>query len=155
MLTLKFPFIPVSANKTQKLASRGKKVVRYNSKEYLTFKEHIHFYLRRKVEYAVLEQLEALLKAPHMVFITIASPSVLKKDGTTHKTFGDSDNFVKPLLDSVYKYFGANDCYATIPVPNKTVSDETYTQVSWLPFKSWKENDFILVDHIREVVEGL
>jgi hypothetical protein len=159
MLTLKFPFIPPTANHAQKsriVKGKGKApfMVRYNTPKYNAFKANVETELS-KLNEATRAELVALLKAPHMMFMTIASPNVLKKDGTTHKTFGDSDNREKVGADAIYNALGANDCYDYIPVPNKTVSDDTYTQVSWLPFKSWKEKDFILVDHIRDRVEGL
>jgi hypothetical protein len=160
MLTLKFPFIPPTANHAQKsriVKGKGKApfMVRYNTPKYNGFKADVEHWLLKQLDDVTRAELVALLQAPHMVFITVASPSVLTKKDEYSKTFGDSANFEKTLVDSIYNHLGANDCYATIPVPNKTVSDETYTQVSWLPFKRWKEKDFILVDHIREVVESL
>jgi Holliday junction resolvase RusA-like endonuclease len=159
MLTFKFPFSPPTANHAQKsriVKGKGKApyMVRYNTPKYNDFKQQVQTELG-KLDDSTRAELVALLQAPHMVFITVASPSVITKKGEYSKTFLDSDNSIKTLQDAIYKHLGANDCYATIPVPNKTVSDETYTQVSWLPFKSWKEKDFILVDHIRNAVEGL
>lgn len=159
MLTIRFPFIPPTSNHAQKSRivkgqSKAPYMVRYNTPKYNAFKTEVERHIDALNE-ATRAELVALLQAPHMVFITVASPSVLTKKREYSKTFGDSANFEKTLLDGVYNYLGENDCYASIPVLNKTVSDDTYTLVSWLPFERWKEKDFVLVDHIRDAIKGL
>lgn len=110
MLTLKFPFIPPTANHAQKHRLMGRRIVRYNTPKYNAFKVDVETELSNLNE-ATRAELVALLAKPHAVFITVDSPNVITQKGSYSKTFGDIDNFIKPLLDSIYKPLGANDAY--------------------------------------------
>jgi Holliday junction resolvase RusA-like endonuclease len=110
MLNLRLPFIPPTANHCQKHRLMGRRIVRYNTPQYNAFKADVEAELNELNE-ATRDELVALLSKPHAVYITIDSPNVITQKASYSKTFGDIDNFIKPLLDSIYKPLGANDSY--------------------------------------------
>jgi Holliday junction resolvase RusA-like endonuclease len=78
-----------------------------------------------------LEALNEFLASPHKVTISIHSPRVLTKKGAISKTFGDVDNFIKTLLDAIYKPLEANDALIVKLIASKHDADEDFTVVQW------------------------
>lgn len=101
--------------------------MRYNTPTYNEFKERVVSALGNDN----LEAFTAFLASPHKVTITVHSPRVLTKKGEISKTFGDVDNFIKPLLDSIYKPLEANDALVMKIVASKHDADEEYTVIEW------------------------
>jgi Holliday junction resolvase RusA-like endonuclease len=70
--------------------------------------------------------------------ITISSPRVYcktgKRKGELNETFGDLDNFIKPLIDAVFKPLDRNDAYIMRHNAGKTYAekDETVLLIEWL-----------------------
>lgn len=128
-MKLILPFIPPTANHTQKHALRGKHITRYNTTVYKQFIDRVQYYLYQQSD---LNALNKFLKFPHKVTISIYSPKVLTKKGEVSKTFGDVDNFVKPLLDAVYKPLNANDALVMQVTASKHHANEEYTVIEWL-----------------------
>lgn len=127
-MKLILPFIPPTANHTQKHALRGKHITRYNTTVYKQFIDRVQYYLYQQSD---LNALNKFLKSPHKVTISIYSPKVLTKKGEVSKTFGDVDNFVKPLLDAVYKPLNANDALVMQITASKYNEDIEYTVIEW------------------------
>ena len=127
-MKLILPFIPPTANHTQKHALRGKHITRYNTTVYKQFIDRVQYYLYQQSD---LNALNKFLKFPHKVTISIYSPKVLTKKGEVSKTFGDVDNFVKPLLDAVYKPLNANDALVMQVTASKHHANEEYTVIEW------------------------
>lgn len=127
MIQLVLPFIPPTANHTQKHALRGKRIMRYNTPAYNDFKERVRFELGNDN----LEAFTAFLAKPHKVTISVYSPKVLTQKGEVNKTFGDVDNFIKPLLDAVYKPLDANDALVMQVTASKHYADREYTVIEW------------------------
>lgn len=128
-MKLILPFIPPTANHTQKHALRGKHITRYNTTVYKQFIDRVQYYLYQQSD---LNALNKFLKFPHKVTISIYSLKVLTKKGEVSKTFGDVDNFVKPLLDAVYKPLNANDALVMQVTASKHHANEEYTVIEWL-----------------------
>ena len=129
-MKLILPFIPPTANHTQKHALRGKHITRYNTTVYKQFIDRVQYYLYQQSD---LNALNKFLKSPHKVIISIYSPKVLTKKGEVSKTFGVVDNFVKPLLlDAVYKPLDANDALVMQVTASKHHANEEYTVIEWL-----------------------
>lgn len=128
-MKLILPFIPPTANHTQKHALRGKHITRYNTTVYKQFIDRVQYYLYQQSD---LNALNKFLKSLHKVTISIYSPKVLTKKGEVSKTFGDVDNFVKPLLDAVYKPLNANDALVMQVTASKHHANEEYTVIEWL-----------------------
>ena len=133
MLTLKFPFIPPTANHAQKHRLMGRRIVRYNTPQYNVFKANVETELG-KLNEATRAELIALLNTPHAVFITIVSPKFKTIKGEWSLTGGDVDNRIKQLLDSVYKPFKANDALIILIQAQKKVDVEEYTTVNFTTF---------------------
>lgn len=133
MLTLKFPFIPPTANHAQKHRLMGRKIVRYNTPEYNEFKANVETELD-KLNEATRAELIAILNAPHAVFITIASPKFKTKKGEWSLTGGDVDNFCKPQFDAIYKFLKANDALIIIFGAKKKVDVEEWTLITFTPY---------------------
>lgn len=129
MIELHLPFIPPTSNHTQKNALMGKRIIRYNTSNYNDFKDRVALALGNRN----LEAFTAFLAVPHKVTINIYSPKVLTKKGEVSKTFGDVDNFIKPLLDAVYKPLNANDALVMQVTANKFQSDNEATSIFWEP----------------------
>lgn len=131
MIKLILPFIPPTSNHTQKHALRGKRIMRYNTPTYNAFKSMVENALHEKRN---LEAFTAFLLSPHKVTISVHSPRVLTKKGEISKTFGDVDNFIKPLLDAVYKYLEANDALIVKVTASKQFSQYSkgdFTIIEW------------------------
>jgi Holliday junction resolvase RusA-like endonuclease len=140
MLTLKFLFIPPTANHAQKsriIKGKGKApyMVRYNTPKYNDFKQQVQTELD-KLDDATRAELVALLQAPHMVFITVASPKFKTKKGEWSLTGGDVDNRIKQALDSIYKPLKANDALIISIVATKKVDNEEWMLIT---FKQYQE----------------
>jgi Holliday junction resolvase RusA-like endonuclease len=133
MLTLKFPFIPPTANHAQKHRLMGRKIVRYNTPQYNAFKADVERHLDELNE-ATRAELVAILNAPHAVFMTIASPKFKTKKGEWSLTGGDVDNRIKQQLDSIYKPLNANDALIIIIGAKKKADDEEYTIITFTPY---------------------
>jgi Holliday junction resolvase RusA-like endonuclease len=133
MLTVKFPFIPPTANHAQKHRLMGRKIVRYNTSEYNAFKVDVERHLSELNE-ATRAELIALLKAPHMVFITIASPKFKTKKGEWSLTGGDVDNHIKQQLDSIYKPLKANDALIIVIGAKKKEDIDEWTLITFTPY---------------------
>lgn len=127
MITLVLPFVPPTANHTQKHALRGKRIMRYNTPAYNDFKERVIVELGNDN----LEDFTAFLAKPHKVTISVHSPKVLTQKGEVSKTFGDVDNFIKPLLDAIYKPLDANDALVMQVTASKHHANEEYTVIEW------------------------
>ena len=127
-MKLILPFIPPTANHTQKHALRGKHITRYNTTVYKQFIDRVQYYLYQQFD---LDVFSRFLESPHKVTISIYSPRVLTKKGEVSKTFGDVDNFIKPLLDAVYKPLGANDALVMQITASKHHADKEYTVIEW------------------------
>jgi Holliday junction resolvase RusA-like endonuclease len=127
MYTLVLPFLPPTANHAQKNRLQGGFIRRYNTPAYNAFKAKVELALR-DIDFNGLQE---LLSVPHKVSIEIHSPRVLTKKGEVSKTFGDVDNFVKNLIDSVYKPFNANDALVMQITASKHQSDTEYTVIDW------------------------
>jgi hypothetical protein len=78
-----------------------------------------------------LEDFTAFLASPHKVTISVHSPRVLTKKSEISKTFGDVDNFIKPLLDAIYKPLEANDALVMQVTASKHHADTEYTVIEW------------------------
>jgi hypothetical protein len=78
-----------------------------------------------------LEDFTAFLASPHKVTISVHSPRVLTKKSEISKTFGDVDNFIKPLLDAIYKPLEANDALVMQVTASKQYADTEYTVIEW------------------------
>jgi Holliday junction resolvase RusA-like endonuclease len=128
MIELRLPFVPITSNHTQKHALRGKRIMRYNTPTYNAFKSMVENALWEKRK---IEAFTAFLATPHKVTISVHSPRVLTKKGEVSKTFGDVDNFIKPLLDAVYKYLEANDALVMQVIASKHHADTEYTVIEW------------------------
>ena len=129
MIELYLPFIPPTSNHTQKNALMGKRIIRYNTSTYNDFKDRVILALGNEK----LEAFTAFLAVPHKVTINIYSSKVLTKKGEVSKTFGDVDNFIKPLLDAVYKPLGANDAMVMQVSASKFQADIEATTIIWEP----------------------
>ena len=129
MIELHLPFIPPTSNHTQKNALMGKRIIRYNTSTYNDFKDRVAL----AVGDEKLEAFTAFLAVPHKVTINIYSPKVLTKKGEVSKTFGDVDNFIKPMLDAVYKPLGANDALVMKVTASKFQADIEATSIIWEP----------------------
>lgn len=129
MLELHLPFIPPTSNHTQKNALMGKRIIRYNTTTYNDFKDRVALALGNRN----LEAFTAFLAVPHKVTINIYSSKVLTKKGEVSKTFGDVDNFIKPLLDAVYKPLNANDALVMQVTASKFQADNEATSIFWEP----------------------
>lgn len=127
-MKLILPFIPPTANHTQKHALRGKHITRYNTPAYNRFKDDVGNALYESFN---LNDLAEFLAKPHKVTISIYSPRVLTKKGEVSKTFGDVDNFAKPTIDSIYKPLGANDALIMQVTASKHYADEEYTVIEF------------------------
>lgn len=133
MIKLHLPFIPPTSNHTQKNALMGKRIIRYNTPTYNAFKAQVVDELCIDNYDLDLEAFTAFLAIPHKVTINIYSPKVLTKKGEVSKTFGDVDNFIKPLLDAVYKPLGANDALVMQVTASKFQADNEATSIFWEP----------------------
>jgi Holliday junction resolvase RusA-like endonuclease len=139
MIKLVLPFIPPTSNHTQKHALRGKRIMRYNTPTYNDFKAKVKGGVRMQIFKGEIfafcsdeaESFKAFLASPHKVTISVHSPRVLTKKGEISKTFGDVDNFIKPLLDAVYKLLEANDALVMQVIASKHHADEEYTVIEW------------------------
>jgi Holliday junction resolvase RusA-like endonuclease len=139
MITLVLPFIPPTSNHTQKNAFRGKRIMRYNTSVYNDFKKRVEMELWKKnpeenlwaYSDVEVEAFTAFLASPHKVTISVHSPRVLTKKGEVSKTFGDVDNFIKPLLDAIYKPVDANDALVMQIIASKHHADKEYTFIEW------------------------
>jgi Holliday junction resolvase RusA-like endonuclease len=127
MIQLVLPFIPPTSNHTQKHALRGKRIMRYNTPTYNAFKERVVVELGKDN----LEAFTAFLASPHKVTISVHSPRVLTKKAEVSKTFGDVDNFIKPLLDAIYKRLEANDALVMQITASKHQAVKEYTVIEW------------------------
>jgi Holliday junction resolvase RusA-like endonuclease len=111
----------------------GRKIVRYNTSEYNAFKVDVERHLSELNE-ATRAELIALLKAPHMVFITIASPKFKTKKGEWSLTGGDVDNHIKQQLDSIYKPLKANDALIIVIGAKKKEDIDEWTLITFTPY---------------------
>jgi Holliday junction resolvase RusA-like endonuclease len=127
MIKLVLPFIPPTSNHTQKHALRGKRIMRYNTSTYNEFKERVVVELGKDN----LEAFTAFLASPHKVTIKVHSPRVLTKKGEISKAFGDVDNFIKPLLDAIYKPLEANDAMVMQVTASKHCLEFEHTVIEW------------------------
>ena len=127
MIELHLPFIPPTSNHTQKNALMGKRIIRYNTSTYNDFKDRVAL----AVGDEKLEAFTAFLAVPHKVTISVHSPRVLTKKDEISKTFGDVDNFIKPLLDAIYKPLEANDALVMRITASKHHADKEYTVIEW------------------------
>lgn len=127
MIKLVLPFIPPTSNHTQKHVLRGRRIMRYNTPTYNAFKERVIVELGNDN----LEAFTTFLASPHKVTIGVYSPRVLTKKGEVSKTFGDVDNFIKSLLDAVYKPLNANDALIMHLTASKQYADTEYTVIEW------------------------
>ena len=134
MLTLKFPFIPPTANHCQKHRLMGRKIVRYNTPRYNAFNQDVVHCFQTQIDEATTQELKALLRTPHAVFITIASPKFKTKKGEWSLTGGDVDNFCKPQFDAIYKFLKANDALIIIFGAKKKVDVEEWTLITFTPY---------------------
>jgi Holliday junction resolvase RusA-like endonuclease len=130
MIQLVLPFIPPSANHTQKHALSGnsdkKRIMRYNTPTYNAFKERVVVELGKDN----LQAFTAFLASPHKVTISVHSPRFITKKGTPHKKM-DLDNFIKPLLDAIYKPLEANDALVMQITASKHHAVKEYTVIEW------------------------
>lgn len=141
MIELHLPFIPPTSNHTQKNALMGKRIIRYNTSTYNEFKQRVGGQIWKQIFKSALfayggdeeEEFRLFLASPHKVTINIYSPKVLTKKGEVSKTFGDVDNFIKPLLDAVYKPLGANDALIMQVTASKFQADNEATSIFWEP----------------------
>jgi Holliday junction resolvase RusA-like endonuclease len=101
--------------------------MRYNTSTYNAFKERVVVELGKDN----LEAFTAFLASPHKVTISVHSHRVLTKKGEISKTFGDVDNFIKPLLDAIYKPLEANDALVMWITASKHHADTEYTVIEW------------------------
>jgi Holliday junction resolvase RusA-like endonuclease len=139
MIQLVLPFIPPTSNHTQKHALRGKRIMRYNTPTYNEFKAKVKGEVRMQIFKGKLfayisdeaESFTAFLALPHKVTISVHSPRVVTKKGEVSKTFGDVDNFIKPLLDAIYKPLEANDALVMWITASKHHADTEYTVIEW------------------------
>ena len=127
MYTLVLPFLPPTANHAQKNRLQGGFIRRYNTPTYNAFKAKVELALRD----TKFDGLQEFLAVPHNVSIEIHSPRVLTKKGEVSKTFGDVDNFLKNLVDSVYKPLEANDALVMQITASKLHADKEYTVIEW------------------------
>ncbi|CAB4139559.1 Crossover junction endodeoxyribonuclease, RusA-like [uncultured Caudovirales phage] len=134
MLTLTFPFIPPTANHAQKHRLMGRKIVRYNTPQYNAFNQDVVHCFQTQIDEATTQELKALLRKPHAVFMTIASPKFKTKKGEWSLTGGDVDNRIKQALDSIYKFLKANDALIIIVGAKKKADDEEYTLITFTPY---------------------
>jgi len=139
MIKLHLPFIPPTGNLTQRHALRGKRIMRYNTPTYNEFKAKVEAGIRMQIFKGKIfayssdeaESFTAFLASPHKVTISVHSPRVLTKKSKISKTFGDVDNFIKPLLDAIYKPLEANDALVMRITASKHHADEEYTVIEW------------------------
>jgi Holliday junction resolvase RusA-like endonuclease len=134
MIKLVLPFIPPTGNLTQRHALRGKRIMRYNTSTYNDFKELVLSCLASSDDLVGIDSLKAFtafLASPHKVTISVHSPRVLTKKSEISKTFGDVDNFIKPLLDAIYKPLEANDALVMQVTASKHHADTEYTVIEW------------------------
>lgn len=136
MLTISFPFIPPTANHCQKNRLMGRKIVRYNTPRYNAFNQGVVHCFQTQIDDATTQKLKALLRTPHMVFMTIASPKFKTKKGEWSLTAGDIDNFCKPQFDAIYKFLKANDALIIMFGAKKKADVEEYTIIT---FKEYRE----------------
>lgn len=138
MIKLVLPFIPPTSNHTQKMAYSEKlgRSIQYNTSKYNRFKSQVAEYLWR-LSPDVFMELSVLLKKPHSVSMVIFSKSVCTKS-SKHKEmslkFIDSDNQIKPALDSIYPLFEANDARAVSSQGRKVFMDidTEYTVIQFI-----------------------
>lgn len=133
MITLVFPFIPPSANHTQKSTYNGR---RYNTPKYVAFKRRVEEYILNMPS-DQKKSLSDLLKKPHSVSIVVFSKKVCTKSSKYKEmslTFLDSDNPTKPTLDSIYPLLDANDARAVSSQGRKVWADieDEYTVIQFV-----------------------
>jgi hypothetical protein len=147
MITLVLPFIPPTSNHTQKMAYSKKlgRSIQYNTSKYNHFKAQVAEYVNAMPSDIKVE-LSAMIKKPHSVSMVVFSKAVCTK-GSKYKemslTFLDSDNPIKPALDSIYPLFDANDARAVSSQGRKVFIDieDEYTVIQFIedsPFKAPK-----------------
>ncbi len=108
--------------------------MRYNTSTYNDFKELVLSCLASSDDLVGIDSLKAFtafLASPHKVTISVHSPRVLTKKSEISKTFGDVDNFIKPLLDAIYKPLEANDALVMQVTASKHHADTEYTVIEW------------------------
>ncbi len=146
MITLVLPFIPPSANHTQKSTYNGR---RYNTPKYVDFKRRVEEYIL-SMPADERKELSALVQKPHSVQIVVFSKKVCTKSSKYKEmslTFLDSDNPTKPSLDSIYPHLDANDARAVSSQARKVWAniDNEYTVIQFVedsPFQApqWAMN---------------
>ena len=140
MIQLVLPFIPPSANHTQKSTYSGR---RYNTPKYVAFKRRVEEYIL-SMPADKRKSLSDLVKKPHSVEIVVFSKSVCTKSSKYNEmslNFMDSDNPVKPTLDSIYPHLNANDARAVSSQGRKVWADidTEYTVIQFVadtPFEA-------------------
>lgn len=135
-MKLILPFIPPTANHTQKHALRGKHITRYNTPSYNRFKSKVAEYINA-MPFDIKAELSAMLKKPHSVSMVVFSKSVCTKSSkykSISLKFIDSDNTIKPTLDAIYPLFDANDALTVSTQGRKAWIDidEEYTVIQFI-----------------------
>ena len=138
MIKLVLPFIPPTSNHTQKMAYSKKlgRSIQYNTSKYNRFKSQVAEYVNA-MDKNKREELSSMLKKPHSVSIVIFSKSVCTKSSKYKEMslkFIDSDNQIKPTLDSIYPLFDANDARAVSSQGRKVWADieHEYTVIQFI-----------------------
>jgi Holliday junction resolvase RusA-like endonuclease len=161
MYTLVLPFLPPSANHTQKHRIqfvKGKPtIIRYNTPEYNEFKIKVEKYILN-LPPDPKKRLSDLLKNPHSISIVVFSKKVCKKS-TKYKEmnlkFSDSDNIQKALNDSIYPHLGADDARAVSSQGRKVWAD---IEVDHTVIQFIEDSPFVApawaVDALKEYMEG-
>jgi hypothetical protein len=99
--------------------------IQYNTSKYNRFKSQVAEYVNA-MDADRRAELSALLKKPHSVSMVIFSKSVCTKSSKYKEMslkFIDSDNQIKPALDSMYPLFEANDARAVSSQGRKVWAD--------------------------------
>jgi hypothetical protein len=153
MYTLVLPFIPPSANHTQKSTYNGR---RYNTAKYVAFKRRVEDYILG-LPADKKKRLSDLIKKPHSVHIVVFSKSVCTKSSKYKEmslNFLDSDNEIKPCLDSIYPHLDANDARAVSSQGRKVWAD---IEVDHTVIQFIEDSPFVApawaVDALKEYME--
>lgn len=129
---LTIPAIPPTLNHCTR---RGKNNLYFHSPQYEAFQDLVLLEMRNGCSGDIpVWPPDAHLWAT----TTISSPRVFckagKRKGKLNTTFGDLDNFIKPLIDAVFKPLERNDAYIMKHDASKTYADkdQTVLLIEWL-----------------------